>query len=114
MYVQYQLTTATTGLITAIYTSIEGYNFEDVLIEEFADDEMPKAKSPAGTFPILMIDVSEHKLYYDYRQIPQSPEIRILSLEKENQLLKAQLSVQSERSDFIEDVITELATQLYK
>ncbi|GGG06710.1 hypothetical protein GCM10010912_59210 [Paenibacillus albidus] len=35
-------------------------------------------------------------------------------LQKENALLKAQITAQSERSDFIEDVIAELATQLYK
>ncbi|MBT2293255.1 hypothetical protein J7E73_30005 [Paenibacillus albidus] len=35
-------------------------------------------------------------------------------LQKENALLKAQITAQSERSDFIEDVISELATQLYK
>ncbi|UQZ33660.1 hypothetical protein C2I18_08970 [Paenibacillus sp. PK3_47] len=35
-------------------------------------------------------------------------------LENENKLLKAQISAQSERSDFIEDLIAELATQVYQ
>lgn len=35
-------------------------------------------------------------------------------LQRENALLKAQLAAQSERSDFIEDVISEMASQLYK
>lgn len=43
---------------------------------------------------------------------PKLTEMEIL--QRENSLLKAQLNAQSERSDFIEDVISELATQLYK
>jgi hypothetical protein len=43
---------------------------------------------------------------------PKLTEMEIL--QRENTLLKAQLNAQSERSDFIEDVISELATQLYK
>ncbi|WP_339245327.1 XkdW family protein [Paenibacillus sp. FSL F4-0243] len=43
---------------------------------------------------------------------PKLSEMEIL--QRENTLLKAQLNAQSERSDFIEDVISELATQLYK
>ena len=35
------------------------------------------------------------------------------SLKKENKLLKAQLQAQTERSDFIEDCIAEMATQVY-
>lgn len=38
---------------------------------------------------------------------------RIEALETENSLLKAQLRAQTERSDFIEDCIAEMATQVY-
>lgn len=38
---------------------------------------------------------------------------RIEILETENALLKAQLQAQTERSDFIEDCIAEMATQVY-
>lgn len=34
-------------------------------------------------------------------------------LQQENKLLKAQLQAQSNRSDFIEDCIAEMATQVY-
>lgn len=34
-------------------------------------------------------------------------------LRQENKLLKAQLQAQTERSDFIEDCIAEMATQVY-
>lgn len=43
---------------------------------------------------------------------PSDPE-RIEALESENALLKAQLRAQTERSDFIEDCIAEMATQAY-
>ncbi|WP_449602819.1 hypothetical protein [Paenibacillus sp. Marseille-Q9583] len=51
---------------------------------------------------------------------PQEPQyieplsIQVAAMKSQNTLLKAQLNAQSERSDFIEDVISELATQLYK
>lgn len=38
---------------------------------------------------------------------------QISDLETENALLKAQLRAQTERSDFIEDCIAEMATQVY-
>lgn len=38
---------------------------------------------------------------------------RILELENENALLKAQLQAQTDRSDFIEDCIAEMAMQVY-
>ena len=34
-------------------------------------------------------------------------------LQQENKLLKAQIKAQTERSDFIEDCIAEMATQVY-
>ena len=42
---------------------------------------------------------------------PQSEQIN--SLKNENALLKAQLQAQTERSDFIEDCIAEMAMQVY-
>lgn len=44
---------------------------------------------------------------------PYSPPDRLALLETENALLKAQLQAQTERSDFIEDCIAEMATQVY-
>lgn len=38
---------------------------------------------------------------------------KLESLEAENALLKAQLQAQTERSDFIEDCIAEMAMQVY-
>lgn len=44
---------------------------------------------------------------------PPTSEERISQLESENALLKAQLQAQSDRSDFIEDCIAEMAMQVY-
>jgi hypothetical protein len=45
---------------------------------------------------------------------PESIEDKAGRLELENKLLKAQISAQSERSDFIEELIAEIATQVYQ
>ena len=39
--------------------------------------------------------------------------VTLEGLKEENKLLKAQLQAQSDRSDFIEDCIAEMATQVY-
>ncbi|CAI6073884.1 hypothetical protein PAECIP112173_02304 [Paenibacillus sp. JJ-100] len=46
-----------------------------------------------------------------YVSVPQE---EFESLKQESTLLKAQSSALSERADFVEDVIAEMATQLYK
>ena len=38
---------------------------------------------------------------------------KLVESEKENKLLKAQVSAATERSDFIEDCIAEMAVQVY-
>lgn len=43
----------------------------------------------------------------------ESDEITLESLQEENKLLKAQLQAQSDRSDFIEDCIAEMAMTVY-
>lgn len=44
-------------------------------------------------------------------KLPQNKDMA--QLEKENKLLRAQLQAQTERSDFIEDCIAEMATIVY-
>lgn len=43
----------------------------------------------------------------------ETPKLSLKDLQNENKLLKAQLQAQTERSDFIEDCIAEMATQVY-
>lgn len=47
----------------------------------------------------------------EFVEIPE--EITLSDLQRENKLLKAQLQAQTERSDFIEDCIAEMATMVY-
>lgn len=47
-------------------------------------------------------------------EVPESIEDKADRLELENKLLKARIGAQSERSDFIEDLIAEIATQVYQ
>ncbi|RPK29880.1 hypothetical protein [Paenibacillus xylanexedens] len=51
-------------------------------------------------------------------EVPQEPRPplskQVEALEQENVLLKAQNTALSERADFVEDVIAEMATQVYK
>lgn len=44
---------------------------------------------------------------------PETPPPTVEELQLENRLLKAQLQAQTERSDFIEDCIAEMATMVY-
>lgn len=62
------------------------------------------------------------KMNPEYRELPPGKWIgdvfddtlsSIESLQEENKLLKAQLRAQTERSDFIEDCIAEMATVVY-
>lgn len=57
------------------------------------------------------------KGYWEYIKNPMSDdgiEGEIEELKHENQLLKAQNNALSERADFIEDVVAEMATQVYQ
>ena len=44
---------------------------------------------------------------------PDAPQTQIEQLQQENKLLKAQIQAQTERSDFVEDCIAEMAIQVY-
>ncbi|MDD3229761.1 MAG: hypothetical protein PHE09_11150 [Oscillospiraceae bacterium] len=46
-------------------------------------------------------------------EIDPTPEERLSSIENENKLLKAQLQAQTDRSDFVEDCLAEMATLVY-
>lgn len=52
-------------------------------------------------------------VYDETKVIPPEPKPTLELLAQENKLLKAQLKAQTERSDFIEDCIAEMATQVY-
>ena len=45
--------------------------------------------------------------------VEPDPGVTLENLKEQNKLLKAQLQAQSDRADFIEDCIAEMATQVY-
>ncbi|MBY9080985.1 hypothetical protein KIH86_07515 [Paenibacillus sp. HN-1] len=47
-------------------------------------------------------------------EVPETAEEKLARLEQENTLLKAQNAALSDRADFIEDVIAEMAMQVYQ
>lgn len=51
--------------------------------------------------------------FYLENSAPPKPPKTLEELERENKLLKAQLQAQSDRADFIEDCIAEMAMQVY-
>lgn len=48
---------------------------------------------------------------YSLLATPKDEELK--NLQQENKILKAQIKAQTDRSDFIEDCIAEMATQVY-
>lgn len=68
---------------------------------------------------IWINDVDEEKGLISHSAIRNNPNAKRLlqeneQLKQENQLLKAQNNALAERADFIEDVIAEMATQVYQ
>lgn len=57
-------------------------------------------------------DIDENGKHY-LRKVNDPNENAISALQKENELLKAQLRAQTDRSEFIEDCIAEMAMQVY-
>lgn len=66
---------------------------------------------PGGDGILHLIDGKLVRLL-STNSIPEEPS-PIEELQAENKLLKAQLQAQTERSDFIEDCIAEMATMVY-
>lgn len=54
------------------------------------------------------------KISVDANTLSSDHPITVEGLQAENKLLKAQLQAQSDRADFIEDCIAEMAMQVYK
>lgn len=110
MFVTYQKQSDSVGKVDALYSNPDDFDLS--VTDGFHVDEIPEANTVPGTYSVLMVKLPSNELYYDYIAIKPSNSLE--QLINENTLLKAQVKAQSERSDFIEDVISELATQLYK
>lgn len=92
---------------------------------EFGNIEIASEKPKNGDFievdeeliPGFMYEVTDSGEVCQYPMISvdmhSSTTKRISELESENAILKAQLQAQTDRSDFIEDCIAEMAMQVY-
>lgn len=67
-----------------------------------------------GAVTALVVDQEALDVYNkDHPDVEPEKPTTIEDLKKENKLLKAQLQAQTERSDFIEDCIAEMAEVIY-
>ena len=79
--------------------------------QDFAESNGYRVNPETKTLEFSYPDPNEPEAPPIY-EVPLSS--KIASLEQENQLLKAQNNALSERADFIEDVVAEMATQVYR
>jgi hypothetical protein len=76
----------------------------------FEVTEVPKGPG------ILRCNVDTKELWREITHDPEpepEPTVTMESLQEENKLLKAQVQAQSDRSDFLEDCIAEMALEIY-
>ena len=74
----------------------------------YTADAVPRYKLVNGK----AVERSDEEIEAD-KPKPQKPQPTITDLMKENELLKAQIKAQSDRNDFMEDCIAEMAMQVY-
>lgn len=94
-------------------------------LTEFIPDgwaKVPDYMQIPYTFPFVILTVDKdtvvsmepNKAAYEEAMKHKSEDPKTVEdLQQENKLLKAQIKAQTERSDFIEDCIAEMATQVY-
>lgn len=80
--------------------------------------EIPSHVAIPESFPFVdVVVIDEVITELIPRVIPDIPEVHepseLEKMQAENKLFKAQLQAQSDRADFIEDCIAEMATQVY-
>lgn len=74
----------------------------------YTEDGVPRYKLVDGK----AIERTSEEIEADKPELPL-PQPTITDLMKENELLKAQIKAQSDRNDFMEDCIAEMAMQVY-
>lgn len=74
----------------------------------YTDDGVPRYKLVDGK----AVERTNEEIEADKPELPL-PQPTITDLMKENELLKAQIKAQSDRNDFMEDCIAEMAMQVY-
>lgn len=86
-----------------------------------AVDALPEKENIEGKVVILKVRKSTGEVWYEYEDasVDVDDEVNVLKaqlqvLEAKNVLLEAQNNALSERADFIEDVVAEMAEQVYQ
>ena len=96
----------------AVKTSHGVHIFPDNCVpEEYqgqAVDFAPETRPSGGHYDM---DIQNGEVLWVRRR--PSPEEELEELRRENRLLKAQIQAQLERSDFMDDVIAEMAANIY-
>lgn len=117
MYIVYREISSEVGRVSAIYNSIEGFNF-DVVIEVEGETPVPMDN---GLIPVLMVNLKTSKLFYEYERPQLTENERIAALESENITLLMAITQlyeekESEKAQAAKDSIdTMLAlTELYE
>lgn len=94
-----------------VFVDAPNYVFEGWAFDESkeSDDRFLKPIPPEG----WEYDDENGTFYQPGWVPPETTEQKVVRLEQENALLKAQLTAVSDRNDFIEDCIAEMAMQVY-
>lgn len=87
------------------YHHAQGNYFDNPI---YTDDGVPRYKLVDGK----AIERTSEEIESDKSELPL-PQPTITDLIKENELLKAQIKAQSDRNDFMEDCIAEMAMHVY-
>ena len=103
------------------YSVLAEYNIDAVLVVELAEGEFTNEIERAKNNISVDIETLEMSFVYpdlDEGEISKPPisdlNVQVKELQKENNLLKAQNAAISDRADFIEDIIGEMAMVVYK
>ena len=91
---------------------VQNYTLKDG--EQLVDASPPVMRTHAGSTGFLspIWDGSDWQQAHPAPEVKPSP-MSNAELEAENKLLKAQIAAQSDRADFVEDCIAEMAMQVY-
>lgn len=84
----------------------EGWAYDDT---KEGDERFIKPVAPDG----WVYDENTGTFYQEGWEPPETTDQKVYRLEQENKTLKAQVQAVSERNDFIEDCIAEMAMQVY-
>lgn len=112
------------------YVSVDDQILKYTILTERVRDSFDVLELPYGSYSQDFAECNGYRVNPETKELefsypdpnePEEPPVyeaplseKVASLEQENQLLKAQNNALSERANFIEDVVAEMATQVYQ